>query len=160
EPDGPLAERPHRLRLGLLIERCPRLLRFWHHNSPVLNSCLSADGSRVAVAGSDGVAQVWDVATGESLPNNLRHDGEIYQVVFSPNGKLLATAGADGTACIWDLDRIRSNPLVARCKHNRDVRSVAFSPDGRWLLTASLDRTAVVWSTEKGQPRFEPIHHS
>jgi hypothetical protein len=65
------------------------------HHSFVNGVAWSADGSKVASAGSDRIAQVWDAATGKRLHRLEGHRGQIMSVAFSPNNDLLAT-GAQG----------------------------------------------------------------
>jgi dipeptidyl aminopeptidase/acylaminoacyl peptidase len=103
----------------------------------------SPDGRRLATAGWDGTARLWDVASGESLAVLRGHDGVVAAVAFSPDGRRLATASWDGTARLWDF--ASGKPLAVLRGHTAQVAGVAFSPDGSRLATASNDGTARLW---------------
>jgi WD40 repeat protein len=63
----------------------------------------SRDGTRIATAGEDGTAKLWDAKTGEELLTIIGHEGSVEGVAFNADGTLLATAGVDGTAKLWDV---------------------------------------------------------
>jgi WD40 repeat protein len=74
----------------------------------------SADGTRLAHAGVDGIVRVWDVRTGEELASLAGHKGPISCVAFAPDGKMLASASADTTALVWDVGAVTARPPAAR----------------------------------------------
>ena len=76
------------------------------HSGDVNDLVFSADGSRLATAGSDGTARVWDPRTGEQqlVLRGGHLGGLIASVAFSPGGRRLATAAADGVVRIWALE--------------------------------------------------------
>jgi WD40 repeat protein len=126
----------------------------------ILNGvAFSPDGKRLATAGMDATANVWDVSSGEGklLRALGDHTDEVRAVTFSPDGKKLATAGKDGTARIWDLD---SGKVVKSLEgHDAPVNAVAFSPDGKRLATASDDQTAKVWEVDTGRELYSLTGH-
>ena len=104
----------------------------------------SPDGSRLAVSGGGGIAQVWDVASGEQLLQLDTPEITISRLIFSPDGRQLAAAGADGIARLWDAD---SGELLLRLAGHEGFfnAAVAFTPDGSRLVTGGSDRTARVY---------------
>ncbi len=124
-------------------------------------------GARLATASEDGMAKVWDVATGQELLTLAGHTGPVWSVAFSPAcisqpdggpercGMRLATAGEDGTVKVWDV--ATGQELLTLSGHTGPVYGVAFSPEcvsppgggpeqcGTRLVTASGDGTAKVW---------------
>ena len=100
----------------------------------------SPDGRYVCAGGDDSTARVWEVATGEPLKGDFRHEGQVYAVACSPDGKTLLTGSADRTARLWNIATV--SPIGGPLRHEGFVSCVAFSPDGKTALTGSLDRSA------------------
>jgi hypothetical protein len=65
----------------------------------------SPDGTRLAMAGEDGTAKVWDVGTGQALLTLFGHMLGLLDVMFSPGGRHLATSSQDGTVRLTALER-------------------------------------------------------
>jgi WD40 repeat protein len=57
----------------------------------------SPDGQRIASAGADHSAKVWDALTGHELLTLRGHDEPVIGVTFSPDGRYLASP-VGGTA--------------------------------------------------------------
>ncbi|PWU16546.1 MAG: hypothetical protein C5B50_13195, partial [Verrucomicrobia bacterium] len=119
------------------------------HPGPVTAGAFSPDNSRMVTTSEDGLAQVWETATGRKLATFRGNGAPIYSAAFSPDGRWVATGewvtnrGQASTASIWDAATGRL--LFSLKGHTGAVWSVAFSPDGRRLVTGSDDRTAKVW---------------
>jgi len=109
---------------------------------------INSDGKTLLAGGSDGTAQLWDVASGKTKGPSLRHRNDrrhynITTVALSPDDKLILTAMNDGTSRLWDA--ASGTPIGLPLPHPDGVRDVAFSPDGKTFLTGSSDKTARVW---------------
>ncbi len=109
----------------------------------------SPDGRRVVTASGDGIARIWDTASGQVLMELTGHDGLVYAARFSPDGGRVVTASGDGTARVWDAET--GKEMMVLNGHGRDVYVAAFSPDGQRLVTASDDGTARIWDLGKGE---------
>jgi WD40 repeat protein/actin-like ATPase involved in cell morphogenesis len=118
------------------------------NSGPVTATAFSADGGRVAAAGADGVAVVWNVATGAQIAELVGHDGVINSLAFSPDGRTVATAGDDRTVRLWDA--ATGEQKRGFTGHTDAVVRVRFSPDGSLLLSASADGTARLWHVRTG----------
>jgi WD40 repeat protein len=109
----------------------------------------SADGSRIATAGFDGTARIWEASTGRELQRLEGHGGLVVGVAFSPDGSRLATTGTEGDIILWDTTS--GAALLSWHSHDGASPDVAFSPDGAWLATARSDAVARVWEAETGR---------
>ncbi len=111
------------------------------------------DGSRLVTAsgvtGLGGVADLWDVATGERLSQFNGHRDILYDAELSPDGELLATCSYDKLIVLWDV--ASGEQVRTLAGHNGAVYDVGFSPDGRFLVSASADDTCKVWRVEDGE---------
>lgn len=172
-PLGPGSARPERLTVpeypaavafspdgARLVVACDRrtarvldvdgtvLLRLRHGNriigTKVLDAAFDPAGERLATAGDDCAARLWDARTGDQLLK-VSHHRAVRAVAFSPDGARLATAGDDGTARIWS-----GSTEVRRVSHSKWVNEVVFSPDGSLLATTSGDGTARIWDADTG----------
>ena len=75
----------------------------------------SADGSRIATAGDDRTARIWDAVTGlELLSLELPH--AVTSIAFSPDGTELATGDANG---IVRVHALRVDDLVRFARQHR-----------------------------------------
>jgi WD40 repeat protein/tetratricopeptide (TPR) repeat protein len=117
-----------------------------------ISVAFSQDGSRLASAGYDGAARIWDTTTWRQMhvlenPDTAseRSQRRVPDVAFSPDGKLLAMASAEGNVILWNVNT--GAQLQTLSGHVNEVWSVAFSPDGRTLASGSMDATIRLWNT-------------
>jgi WD40 repeat protein len=103
-------------------------------------------GTRIAAASVYGVADVWDVRSGEHLASLSGHAGEVTAVRFSPDGSVLATGGSDGTVRTWDP--ASGAPLLVLEGHASEVVRLAFDPDGSRLASSGNEGVARVWALD------------
>ena len=112
----------------------------------------SPDGTTLLLAtgitGLKGVAQLYEVATGDPVMEFGEHSDILYDAEFSPDGSTIATAGYDHVIHLWDVQsgkRLRS--LRA---HQGAVFDLAFHPNGETLASASADETVKLWRVADG----------
>jgi WD40 repeat protein len=117
-----------------------------------LGVAFSPDGHRLATTSGDGIARIWDAASGRQIFNLTGHSGGVDGVAFSPDGHHLATSSWDGTVKIWDA--LSGQELLTLTGHAGPVYCVVFSRDGWRLATGSNDRTVRVWDA---RPIQEPL---
>ncbi len=91
----------------------------------------------------NGLAQLWDVASGREIAA-LRGVVGLSNPSFSPDGARVVTVSDDNTVRVWDAATGRE--IAALRGHRDSVNSAAFGPDGSYIVTASRDGTAQVWS--------------
>jgi RNA polymerase sigma factor (sigma-70 family) len=113
--------------------------------------CLLAfapDSKTLASGGKDGVARLYDVATGKPAGKLPPTKGAVYSVAFSPDGKSLATCGANKTVRLWDLEGNKE-----RWTQASSGEYVLFSPGGKVvaMLAASGKDTIAFLDADTGK---------
>ena len=88
------------IKNGMLSE--PR--EFHGHQNIVSGLAFSPDGELLASSGPDGVARIFDVASGQQVLTLHGHEAAVWGVTFSADGSKLATAGHDMIARVYLLD--------------------------------------------------------
>lgn len=127
------------------------------HPSLVRAIAFSPDGNLLLTGGSDGVARLWDPATGTRVGGDLGRDGSTNAVAFSPTGKSFVTVDKSGTAQIWDLPLGKQSTPPLR--HGSSILAVAFSPDGKFLITGGADGRGILWDAKHGDRAGLELHH-
>jgi WD40 repeat protein/tRNA A-37 threonylcarbamoyl transferase component Bud32 len=112
----------------------------------------SPDGLRV-VTFFDSAARVWDVGTGESLTETVRHGEDIKSSQLSPDGLRVLTVSSE-TARVWDAQT--GKPLTEPLRHAQGPASARFSPDGLRVITVSIAGTLRAWDAQTGNALTEP----
>jgi len=128
---------------------------FRAHAAAVNGIAWSRDGRRLASAGDEATARLWD-RRGRSMGELRGHSDDVTCIAWSPDGKLIATGSRDRTVRVWDAS---GRPVAGPMRgHARAINSVAFSPDGTFLVSAAEDRTLRFWDldgTALGLPNSE-----
>jgi WD40 repeat protein len=126
------------------------------HNDGVLFAAFSPSADRVATAGEDYAAIVWQTATGRQLTQPMRHASQVVAAAFNADAKLLLTSSADHTARVWST--ATGEPLTPPLRHLSALVDGRFLGDGRQVLT--LDNKGVGWLwdlPEDGRPAAELV---
>jgi WD40 repeat protein/tRNA A-37 threonylcarbamoyl transferase component Bud32 len=92
-----------------------------------------------------GEVRLWDLATGERLPE-IRALADITGIVWSPDGEHLALGNRHGDVGVF---RLSDGSLVRLLPHREPVQELAFSSDGHFLAAAG--RRATVWEWRAGR---------
>jgi WD40 repeat protein len=103
--------------------------------------------SRLATAGADGRARVWDWRNEQQLAELRGTDRSVLALAVTPDDALLASGGEDGTLRLWD-------PVIGEQRGALQpgigaITSLAFSPDGQ-SLAAGGDGRVRVWQSGLG----------
>lgn len=112
-----------------------------------------ADGRQLitasGVAGSAGIATLWNVETGERIREFKGHRDIIFDAEVSPDGRTLATCSYDRDIILWDLTS--GQTLRTLSGHNGAVYDIAFHPHGTVLASSSADDTCKIWRVRDGE---------
>ncbi|MGE0759500.1 MAG: WD40 repeat domain-containing serine/threonine protein kinase, partial [Pirellulaceae bacterium] len=115
----------------------------------------SADGRRVAAAGANRLAQIWDAATGQAVGTPLRHPGEVWALAFRPDGRVLVAGSEEGGAWLWDAESgVALGPALP---HQGPIRAAGYSVDGQFLWTAGAYGKVRQWHTADARPAAAPV---
>lgn len=101
----------------------------FRHTGVISSAAISPDGSRIAVATSEG-AFLWD-ARGQPAAAPMQPTTPIRQVVFSGNGQLLATLGEDRSVRVWDVQS--GQPVTPLLTYRETIDSISLSADAHRL---------------------------
>jgi WD40 repeat protein/serine/threonine protein kinase len=135
----------------------PRILL---HNDDVSALCFSPDNRYLVSGGGDGVAQRWEMATGQPKAPPLAHPHPVSVAVLSSKGRSLFTAcnGLERIndtmkqafhAALWDADTGRKQfdlPIPRR------VFCAAFCDEDRALLVGDIEGYLQLYDTASGKP--------
>jgi WD40 repeat protein len=114
---------------------------------PVTSVAFSPDGRQVVAGGSEGVARIWDAASGGEVRGLRGHTAWVTSVQFAPDGKTVLACSVDNSARVFDLPRAEA----AATGHSAQVNCVAVSRDGKYAATGSGDMTVKVWDLASGR---------
>ncbi len=143
-------ERVHRTRMGAVLNQLPRLMQVIVHGTNMSNARFSPDGRQILLYSQDaGLAQVWDVATGQQTIPSLTHRSFLSSAGFNHQGNRVLTASYDGAAQVWDVRT--GQPTTPPLQHPSGVTAAVFTPDDRNIVTSSFENGVTVWNADSGQ---------
>jgi eukaryotic-like serine/threonine-protein kinase len=131
-----------------LLERCLR------HGDEVHAIAFSPDGRRLATAGANGQARLWDISTGSTLSRPLKHEAPIRVIAFSPDGRWLATAGDEAMIRRWDA--LAGEPVGEPIPDEAPVTALCFSSDGSRIAATNGPGQPFLWDAATGRPVHAP----
>ena len=146
--------RSHRIRIGEILQRSPRLVRVWRHPAAITMLDLSSEGL-VATGSTDGSVSIRDLRTGQRRGRDVQQGAAIVDGQFSPDGTLLAIGSANGHVRVW---RTADGSLAREFRHDTAIADVDFSPDGVFVAAISVDGVLHVWNTRDSARAFRHAH--
>ncbi len=144
EEDGTLQDYPTitpLYALQTILDNIRERNRFMSDHGGINCVSFSPDGHRIATAGGDGKAIVWNLS-GQQLFQLNGHQGSVRSVSFHPNGEYIATAGSDGTTRLWDLS---GKQRMQWHGGQGVVWSISFSPNEPCIATIGQSSIVKLW---------------
>jgi WD40 repeat protein len=114
------------------------------NSAEVLGLTFSPDGTRLAVAVTDGI-RIWRAPGGQPVATLAGAGGD---PAFSPDGSLVAAGGPNGTAGLWNAATGRRTATLDGAGR---VIGAAFDPTGRVFATTDNGGTTRLWKRASGQ---------
>ncbi len=114
------------------------------HRERVWSVAFSPDGRRLASAGEDQTAIIWDLATRQPVRWLTGHTDCIYSVAASADH--VVTGSQDGTVRVWDMSSGAALFTVTlHDEHSGYVLAVAASPDGSYFAATGYGSYTRIW---------------
>lgn len=123
-------------------------LRFTAHSRRVYSVDVDAAGQRLATAGEDKAARIWQWGEEPQELTAIKHGKRVLCGRFSPDGTILYTACEDRVARGWEIATGRER--VRFEGHTAPVNWLSLSPNAKRLATASSDGTVRLWDATSG----------
>jgi serine/threonine protein kinase len=124
------------------------LERRFRHGGEVHAIAFCPEGRKLATAGGDRTARLWDLATGSPLSPPLRHEAPVRAVAFRPDGSLVATGGDDGLIRLWGA--VTGEPRGEPIRCGSPITALHFSPDGSRIAAAKGSGGPFLWDAATG----------
>ncbi len=129
------------------------------HTDAVYTVAWSPDGTQIASGGRDGLARLWDAATGADVFIYRGHTRSVNAVAWSPHGgSFIASGSNDNTVQIWEAGTGRLQQRYSG--HSNYVGTLVWSPDGTLIASGSNDTTVQVWEAKTGTLLYTYRGHS
>lgn len=118
------------------------------HNSGVILTCMTADGTQAVTGSRDGDLKIWDTATGKQVGKTMTSQhGTVNDIAVTLDGRRVISASGDQCLIVWDMGTQEKLSVLAG--HTGSIRCVQVSLDGKTAISGSSDNTVRIWNLEK-----------
>ena len=149
------------IRLGAGDAEQP-IADFIGHEGSVNDVDIDVVGRRLATAGNDGTARIWDMDTGEQLyqlGGDTTPRTPLNAVAFSPDGRSLVAVGSNRPAVVWDVASTTANgDEELTLRSDTEILGVAYGEDGLIALAAADGSVTVLNSDEASTDWLDLFH--
>jgi len=125
----------------------------------------SPDGQRLAAAvlfeQQSASIQIWDLVTGQNLPEIRQSNSWSFAATFDPEGRYILTDGPGFTVQVFDSRTHQQAGVLG--SHDGKIWAIVFSPDGHYVATASNEGAVKMWAWDPAHlerprpPIFTPL---
>ncbi|NKE56165.1 TIR domain-containing protein [Lentzea sp. PSKA42] len=136
----------HTWLLDVTDPLAPRLITEFEPNTDSLGttSAVSADGTTIALSGSAGAVELWDITGTPTRKAVLTgHSSDVMTLRFAPAGGLLASGSRDDTVRLWNTANLGQYGVLTGA--SQIVSSLAFAPDGVALAFGDGNGVVHLW---------------
>lgn len=108
-----------------------------------ISAAFSPCGEQLAIGGTNGVIQLWNWKTGETV--EFSGYCGVEAIAFSTHNPtpILAAGYSDGTIKFWNLQTMQED--LSFVAHEEAINIMAFSPDGKWLASSNRKNGVRLW---------------
>lgn len=117
--------------------------------SPTAGIGIDPTGSHVAIASSDGMLVIREIASGHERREMTGYASDIVGLAFSPDGNRLAISSQDGTVTV--METATGAEVYTLTGHTLPVYVISFSADGKRIATSGMDQTVRIWDAASGE---------
>jgi WD40 repeat protein/Flp pilus assembly protein TadD/tRNA A-37 threonylcarbamoyl transferase component Bud32 len=137
------------------IDKRQRFLKLRHDTFRELATAVtwSPDGKRLVSGDVNGLAEVWEAATGDKIASAQLHRAPVVALAWSPDGRRVASGSKDGTVRLWEPSH--GEELLQLEVAKGEVTHLAWSPNGRCLAAATADGALHLWDASAG---YDYVH--
>jgi predicted nucleic acid-binding Zn-ribbon protein len=114
----------------------------------ILAADITADLSKVAMAGPGRRVRIYDTRTSQLLSNIKKHTDWVTALAFSPDGVLLASGDRNGGLYIWEA--ATGSEFQNLRAHEKRIASLAWRGDSNLVAAGSEDGTITWWEMANG----------
>ncbi|MES2706531.1 MAG: c-type cytochrome domain-containing protein [Verrucomicrobiota bacterium] len=114
----------------------------------VLAADISADQSRIAMAGPGRKVRLYDTKTSQLLATMKKHTDWVTSLAFSPDGVLLATGDRNGGLYVWESGT--GNEFYNLRGHEKRIAALAWRADSNLLAAGCEDGQITWWEMQNG----------
>ena len=126
------------------------IAEFGTRKQPVWSGLRFSPSGRLLALGYDGgLAEIWNITTGQKLASFLGDNWAVMDIVISRDESTAVTASGSGKVKVWNLKSARE--IVTLSGQMASLQSVAFSPDESRIAACGGDGTVRIWDLETKQ---------
>ena len=164
----PARRRTHQLRIGLVLERCPKPVQIWSLPVALAGGEFCPTREEVLLTDAAGRIHVRHSRTGQPVAAWSGFQKVVGQAAYSHDGRWIVTGGLDpdappvpgekaALARVWDAT---NGQLRATVRLPAAVASAQFNHAGDLLVVACADHSAYVVDWATGQTRHTLARHT